>query len=70
MSKRIIIEIGQTFSIYDDNNNLISKVKCVKDVNSYGCKSCVFETSTCNSIECDRTFRPDGVDVHFEYVTL
>ena len=72
MAKKIIIEVGQTFSIYNYDNNLISKVKCVEDVNTLSaCKSCVFhKTDTCDSMECNRTFRPDGIDVHFEYIVL
>lgn len=71
MAKKIIIEVGQTFSIYDDNNNLVSKVKCVEDVDAYACRSCIFyKTDTCDSMKCDRKFRPDGIDVHFKYITL
>lgn len=71
MSKKIIIETGQTFSIYDDDNNLISKVECVEDVDAYACQSCVFhKTFTCDSIECNGVCRPDGLDVHFKYVEL
>ena len=71
MAKKIIIEVGQTFSICDTDNNLISKVKCVEDVEAYACKSCVFtKTDTCDNMECDGFFRPDGLGVHFEYITL
>lgn len=70
MAKKIIIEVEQTFSIYADDNNLISKVKCVED-GSHSCNNCVFDKSdTCDSMECDGFFRPDGVDVHFEYIKL
>lgn len=71
MAKKIIIEVGQTFSIYDTDNNLISKVKCIEDVDAYACRRCVFhKTNTCDSMECNGTLRPDGTDVHFEYITL
>ena len=71
MTKKIIIEVGQTFSIYSVDNNLISKVKCVENVDAYDCRSCVFnKTDTCDNMECDAFFRPDGIDVHFEYVEL
>lgn len=71
MAKKIIIEVGQTFSIYDTDNNLISKVKCVEDVDAYACKSCIFyKTDICDSMECNGDFRPDGIDVHFEYIIL
>ena len=70
MTKKIIIEVGQTFSMYDFDNNLISKIKCIED-DAYDCKSCVFyKNDTCNSMECNGCLRPDGIDVHFEYVTL
>lgn len=72
MSKtiKIIIELGQTFSIYNDDDNLISKVKCIED-DAYACKSCVFmNTTTCDSIECNGCLRPDGTDIHFEYIGL
>ena len=70
MAKKIILEVGQTFSIYDDDNNLISKVECVID-GSHACKSCIFyKTDTCNGVECIGCVRPDGLDVHFEYVKL
>lgn len=69
MTKKIILEIGQTFSIYNDDNNLISKVECIED-DAYPCKSCVFhKTITCDSMECNGSIRPDGLDVHFEYIT-
>ena len=69
-TRKIIIEAGQTFSIYNYDNDLISKVKCVED-GAYACKSCVFhKTYTCDNMECNGTFRPDGLDVHFEYITL
>lgn len=68
MSKKIIIEVDQTFSIYDDDINLISKVKCVEDIDAYACQSCVFhKTFTCDNIGCNGNQRPDGLDVHFEY---
>ena len=71
MAKKIIIEVGQIFSIYDDDNNLISKVKCVEDIDAYACRSCVFHnTDTHDTIECSGYIRPDGLDVHFEYITL
>lgn len=71
MAKKIIIEVEQTFSIYNDDNNLISKVKCIGDVDAYACRSCVFnKTDTCDNMECDGSIRPDGLDVHFEYITL
>ena len=71
MAKKIIIEVGQTFSIYDTDNNSISKVKCVEDIDAYACKSCVFyKTFTCDRIECNGDIRPDGVDVHFKYIEL
>lgn len=71
MAKKIIIEVGQTFSIYDTDNNLISKVKCVEDVDAYACRSCVFHnTDTHDIVECNGCIRPDGIDVHFEYVKL
>lgn len=71
MTRKIIIEVGQTFSIHNDDNNLISKVKCVEDVEAYACRSCVFtKTYICDNMECDGFFRPDGLDVHFEYITL
>lgn len=70
MTKKIIIEVGQTFSIYDSDNNVISKIKCIED-EAYGCYSCIFhKTDTCNNIECDGFFRPDGIDVHFKYIGL
>ena len=70
MAKKIIIEVGQTFSIYHDDNNLISKVKCIEDNdNAYVCRSCIFhKTDTCDHVECDGFFRPDGLDVHFKYI--
>lgn len=72
MTKKIIIEVGQTFSISDYDNDLVSKVKCVEDENeTYPCKSCVFnKTDTCDSMECNGCLRPDDIDVHFEYVGL
>ena len=72
MAKKIILEIEQTFSIYDSDNNLISKVKCVEDSdNAYVCRNCVFhKTNICDNMECDGYIRPDGLDVHFEYITL
>lgn len=71
MTKKIIIELGQTFSIYNYDNNLISKVKCIEDGDAYACTSCVFhKTDTCDSMECNGCLRPDDIDVHFEYVTL
>lgn len=71
MAKKIIIEVGQTFSIYDTDNILISKVKCVEDGNNYVCRNCVFhKTDTCDSMICNKTFRPDRENVHFEYVKL
>lgn len=71
MAKKIIIEVGQTFSIYDTDNNLISKVKCVEDGNDYACKNCIFHnTDADDCIECNGCIRPDGIDVHFEYVKL
>lgn len=70
MAKKIIIEVGQTFSIYNTNDNSISKVNCVED-GSYHCNGCIFhKTDTCNSMECDGFFRPDGIDVHFEYIGI
>lgn len=70
MTKKIIMEIGQTFSIDDDDNDLVSKVKCVED-KAHACKSCVFhKTDTCDSMECNGCLRPDGIDVHFEYIEL
>lgn len=69
MTKKIIIEVRQTFSICNDNN-LISKVECIED-EDYGCNNCVFhKTSTCDSMECNGCLRPDGLDVHFEYIIL
>lgn len=69
MTKKIIIEVGQTFSIYNDDNS-ISKVECIED-DAYACNSCVFhKTNTCDSMECNGTLRPDGLDVHFEYIEL
>ena len=68
MSKKIIIEVEQTFSVHDVDNNLISKVKCVEDGNAYACENCIFhKTDTCDNIECNGHIRPDGLDVHFEY---
>ena len=70
MDNKIIIEVGQTFLVYNTDNDLVSKVKCVKDV-SYPCHSCIFnKTNTCDSMECNGVFRPDGIDVHFEYIEL
>lgn len=71
MTKKIILEVGQTFSIYEYDNNLVSKVKCVEDIDAYACNSCVFrKTDTCDSMECNGDLRPDGIDVHFEYIKL
>lgn len=68
MDKQIIIEVGQIVSIYDCNKHLISKIKCVKD-NKLSCHKCIFDkTTACNSIECFKMHRPDGLNVHFEYV--
>lgn len=68
MAKKIIIEVGQTFSIYDYDNYSISKVKCVAD-DKKPCDICVFDkTDTCDIMECLKPFRPDGLDVHFEYI--
>ena len=71
MTKRIIIEVEQIVSTYNDDNDLIQKVKCIKDIDTNACKSCVFhKTDTCANVECDKSFRPDGLDVHFEYIEL
>lgn len=71
MAKKIIIEVEQTFSIYNDDNNLISKVKCVKDIHHNDCRLCIFEkTNTCDNMICNEWMRPDRENVHFEYVEL
>lgn len=70
MTKKIIIEVGQTFSIYDSDNGLISKVKCVEDTHDNDCKLCIFSrTNTCDNMICNDWMRPDNESVHFEYVT-
>lgn len=71
MAKKIIIEIGQTFSIHDSDNNLISKIKCVEDINHNDCRFCIFSrTNTCDNMICNELMRPDHTSVHFEYVEL
>lgn len=71
MAKKIIIEVGQTFSIYDNDNDLISKVKCIKDINDNDCRYCIFnETIICDNMICNGHIRPDGLNIHFEYIRL
>lgn len=71
MAKKIIIGVGQTFSIYNTDNDLITRIKCVKDINYNDCRFCIFnETNTCDNMICNGCLRPDGINVHFEYIKL
>lgn len=71
MAKKIIIGVGETFSIYDSDNDLISRIKCVKDINHNDCRLCIFnKTDICDNMICNGFIRPDGIHVHFEYITL
>lgn len=69
MAKKIIIGVEQTFSIYDTDNDLITRIKCVRDIHYNNCDTCIFNKSdTCNNMVCHKIIRPDGLSVHFEYI--
>lgn len=69
MAKRIIIGVEQTFSMYNTDNDLITRIKCVKDIQYTNCNACIFnDTNTCDNMVCNGIIRPDGLNVHFEYI--
>lgn len=71
MAKRIIIDVEQTFSMYDTNNDLTVRIKCIKDIHYTNCHACIFNNTTiCDNMVCNGIIRPDGINVHFEYVEL